>query len=609
MFNVFTKCFAFALILAYAAGFAAHAQDSMTPKQLEAIMMQMSQTQITDSAQGGGTEQTQLDLATLRERYKNCIVKIEFTAIRNVEETKLNPTKSERYWSSDEPPHGSGFFIGPNLILTNAHVAQEARAGSLRIKSPATGNVEFKVDVAGIADTEDIDLAVLRLREDEALRFKKRSGLDAIPYLAIGDSDDVTQGGVVAVFGYPQESDELKIIQAKVTGRQYLKKGFADFINGHQFIEVGPAGVIQPGNSGGAALNGQGEVVGIPARGNGEQGWLIPSNIVNHFLEQIKASEAGRKAIILPALGVSLAENFAGTAVWSGAPDDCIFFELGVVVREVIPGSLADEWGLKPQDIIVGFANEAGGFSAALDFQGYRVTTGSMKTWPPTGDATGNSDDPALKKTHLGEMILLCEDGDPVKLWYIRRGEKGMKTIEKPFEHKSAVPLPHLGVFEKPDFELWGDFVAQDFNDYNVKLFDVPSEQIIEGGALVTFVEPNSLASRRGMEIANRSTYGFAYYYYEEATKWVIIDSVNGEKVNNLTELRTALRKAGEKLRQAKEANGFNPERRILMRETYAEIGFRTNTLQGSVLRVTPAFPIDEALECRQVLNTPAPQE
>lgn len=39
------------------------------------------------------------------------------------------------------------------------------------------------------------------------------------------------------------------------------------------------------------------------------------------------------------------------------------------------------------------------------------------------------------------------------------------------------------------------------------------------------------------------------------------------------------------------------------MKENYVQLGFRTNTSEGSVLQLKPAFPIDEALECRKHLT------
>jgi S1-C subfamily serine protease len=543
-----------------------------------------------------------MDLGPLKERFQNAVVKIEFTALSNKEVTKLNPTKSEEYYSGSEPPHGSGFFISESEILTNAHVVEQARRGSIRVKTPATGNVEFKVEVVGLGGSEEIDLALLRMPQDELLRLKRRSGLGRIPVLEMGDSERVRQADPVAIFGYPQLSDELKIIAAKVTGRQYLKIKTGEFICGHQFIEVGPGGVVQPGNSGGPALDRNGRVVGIPSRGSGygsEQGWLIPSDIVRHFLARIRKSDSGRRDLELPSLGIGLTENFAGNLVWAGAPEDCVFFELGVLAREVTSGSLASRWGLKEGDILVGFANRQKRISCALDFQGYRVTTGRMKDWPPAqGADDAATSGPEVSKMHLTEMVLLSEPGDDVTLWTIRKGTPGITKIERKFEFVRPAPVTHLGTFEKPDFELWGDFVAQDFNDLNVALFEVPAREILRGGALVTFVEPNSLASRRGMDVKSRQTFGFNWSSgYEPATSWVIVDRVNGKPVKSLKDFKAALRQAESAFEARQKEPGYDPARRILMKERYVQVGYRTNTYEGQVLSLEPAFPIDEAME------------
>jgi hypothetical protein len=279
-----------------------------------------------------------------------------------------------------------------------------------------------------------------------------------------------------------------------------------------------------------------------------------------------------------------------------------VIFELGVVVREVTPGSLAEEWGIKERDILVGFANKQKKISCALDFEGYRVTTGKMRQWPP--ETQGKSDvttDTELTKLHLTEMILSSDVGDDIALWYVRKGVTGIQKIEKRLEYKEPVPLPHLGTFEKPEFELWGDFVAQDFNDYNAALFEVPVKEMLKKGVLVTFVEPNSLASRRGMEPNHRSVFGFSFSMeYEPATTWVIIETVNGKPVNSLAELKAALRKAEKEFEAKQKEPGYDPAKRILMKERYVQIGFRTNTYEGNVLRLEPAFPIDEALETRK---------
>lgn len=567
----------------------------------------------------------ELDLGRLKRLHQNAVVKIEFTAIINQEETKLNPTKSEIYGGGPEPPHGSGFFISENEILTNAHVVEQARRGSIRVKSPAAGNVEFRAEVVGVGGAETMDLAILRLPPDELNRLRKRTGLRQIPTLEFGDSDTLRQADPVAIFGYPQASDELKIIQAKVTGREYLRLGFGRFICGHQFIEVGPGGVVQPGNSGGPALDRNGRVIGIPSRGSGfgsEQGFLIPSRIVTHFLQALRENQAGRKPLPLPQLGLTLVENFAGTNVLAGAPEDTVLFELGIGVSEVTSGSLAAKWGILPGDIILGFANPHIPLSAALDFRGFRITTGRMAQWPqtlaqriqtqieepaqePQDDLDHTTEPPKL---HLSEMILLSRPNDPITLWFVRPGQPQVQTLERPMELIQAQPVAHLGPFEKPEFELWGDFVAQDFNSLNVALFEIPPHEIARGGVPVTFVEPNSLASRRGMAPEPRSLFGFTFGGGNISTRWVLIDEVNNQPVRDLQQLQSALRKAEQEFERITKNPQWQPERRPFTPQRYVQIGFRTNTEQGTVVRLRPAFPVDEAMESQIDTQTRRPR-
>jgi len=551
-----------------------------------------------------------IDLKALNEKYRNALVRIEFTPIRNYTEIKLNPSKSEEYWGgNNEGAHGSGFFINQREIMTNAHVVQRARRGSLRIKSPATGNVEFRVEIVGLGSSWEIDLAILRIPDDELMRFKKRAGLEQIPTLELGDSSTVKQSDPLAILGYPEDSDELKIIQAEVMGRQYQSYGFGVFPIRHQFIEVGPGGVIQGGNSGGPAIDIRGAVVGIPTLGHWRsgKGWLIPSSIVHRFMARIRKSDLGKVPLDIPSLGLVLSRNFPGTSVWAGAPEDITIFELGVVVRDVIPKLQADQWGVKPGDIVVGFANPAKGISCALDFEGYCVVTGKMARWPADGEQRTNLDEP---KIHLEEMVFVSDPGDDVKIWYIRptKGPDAgkpaeLRTVSREIHIDRSDDLPCLGIYDKPDFEMWGDFVAQDFNDFNSGYFDVPPEQVDKGGVIVTYVEPNSLASNRGLELGG----GRRFRRPSGAGRWYIIDEINGVPVRNLNELRVELRKAEARFEQAQKSPSYDPERKILLLERYVQISVRTAGSDGKGLRLTPAFPIDEALECTRESGKPPP--
>lgn len=547
-----------------------------------------------------------IDVKALNEKYRNAVVRIESTPVMNMEETKLNPRKSESYAGGDEGGvHGSGFFINDSEIITNAHVVEDARQGCLRIKTPATGNMTFKVDVEGVGGRESVDLAVLRVPQDERMRFLKQTGFAVVPVLSFGNSDALRQSDPLAILGYPKVSDELKVIQAEVTGRQYQHEGLQDFFIQHQFIEVGPGGVVQPGNSGGPALDASGNVVGIPALGDyqGNQGWLAPVAIVKEFLGRIRANLAGSIGLNVPTLGVVLAKNSVGSLVLAGAPEDAVIFELGVLIREVFPKTMGERWGLKPGDILIGFANKQRKICCALDFEGYRVVTGKMARWPQSKDGVSNL---ALPKTHLCEMIFTSNFGDEVTLWYVRQqsgaggGRDSLRKMTNQVTQDMISALPHVGLYEKPSYEYWGDFVVQDFNEFNVRMFNVPVPEIVLGGVLVTYVEPNSLASHAGLEMSERDDYRVLHRRYgrrEGDNRWYIIEKVNATGINDLKSFRKELRTAEQNYFARKNASDFRPEKKIMYPERYVQFGIRTNTNEGRVLRFNATFPIDEALE------------
>ena len=550
-----------------------------------------------------------INLQHLNTRYRNAVVMIEFTSVINLAETKLNPRKSERYAGSDaEGGHGTGFFINENEILTNAHVVENARRGSIYIKSPATGNVKFKVEVEGIGSSSSIDCAVLRLPSDEQMRLKKQSGLKKIPFLFLGSSDSLKQSDPLAIFGFPTNSDELKVIQAEVTGRQYQHYGGSTFFYNYQFIEVGPGGVVQSGNSGGPALDHKGTVVGIPTLGSyqANQGWLIPISIVKLFLKRIRDNKIGTIPLDIPELGVTLARNSVGNLVLAGAPEDITLFELGVMVREVEAKSLAEKWGIVRGDIIVGFSNKQKKYSCALDFEGFRVVTGTMARWPQKNRGISNLNAPKL---HLVEMMFTSTIGDIVTFWILRRPSsdstsmpRGVFTITRTIDRNDDIKIPELGLYEKPDYEYWGDFVAQDFNSYNTSVLNVPVTEIARGGVLVTYVEPNSIASQNGLHL---SMYGSRLSYRlrsrmlsSDLESWYIIERVNGKPVADCAQFRAALRSAENRFDSLKRSSAYKPERKILCPQRYVEFTVRTKSKKGETMSFAMTLPIDDALEC-----------
>lgn len=123
------------------------------------------------------------------------------------------------------------------------------------------------------------DLALLEV-EDKSF-FK-----DTIP---LQFTDDIKTGDNITVLGYPVGGDSLS-----------TTKGTTSRIELHSYVwsyewmlTIQVDAAINSGNSGGAALNDKDEIVGIVMQSFSKKdadniGYIIPSHIVNVFLEDIK---------------------------------------------------------------------------------------------------------------------------------------------------------------------------------------------------------------------------------------------------------------------------------------------------------------------------------
>jgi serine protease DegS len=165
---------------------------------------------------------------------------------------------------------GSGVIVdGEGHLVTNHHVIQGA--DEIRVQL-ADGRIARPAIVGTDPDT---DLAVLRVDVDDA------------PYMTMGRSNEVRAGDVVLAIGNPfglSQTVTQGIVSA--TGRGRL--GVADF---EDFIQTDAA--INFGNSGGALINTDGELIGIntavlsQALGTDGISFAIPVNMVRGVMDQI----------------------------------------------------------------------------------------------------------------------------------------------------------------------------------------------------------------------------------------------------------------------------------------------------------------------------------
>ncbi len=229
---------------------------------------------------------------------------------------------------------GSGVVVDRNgYILTNHHVVKDADD----IFIGADGQAQVPARVVGT--DPDTDLAVIQA-----------AGKDLLP-ANLGKSSQLRVGDVVLAIGNPfgvGKTVTQGIISAK--GRHEL--GLATF---EDFIQTDAA--INQGNSGGALINTEGEVVGINTAiisnsgGSHGIGFAIPIDLAKQVMEQI--IRHGR--VIRGWIGASGQDLVPLVARSLGLPEDT----RGVLLSGVLEGGPADQAGIEPGDIIRSINGEA----------------------------------------------------------------------------------------------------------------------------------------------------------------------------------------------------------------------------------------------------------
>jgi len=165
---------------------------------------------------------------------------------------------------------GSGTIISADgLILTNCHVAFPRAMGddpefdydllivALTIRSDEAPQPTYLAEV--MQYDPDLDLAVIRVSQMLDGSPVNREEL-SLPALALGDSDAIELGDRLYIFGYPGiGGDTITFTSGDVSGFS-REQG----VEGRAWIKTDAT--VAGGNSGGTAVNEQGELVGIPTQ-------------------------------------------------------------------------------------------------------------------------------------------------------------------------------------------------------------------------------------------------------------------------------------------------------------------------------------------------------
>jgi S1-C subfamily serine protease len=245
---------------------------------------------------------------------------------------------------------GSGVVITPDgFMLTSAHVV----AGmSERVRASFVDGSELEATVIGSDPLSD--LAVLRATSTSKLEPA-----------TLGDAADLKVGQLVVAIGNPHGfagSVTAGVVSALGRSLPLGNAGRAMRII-DDVIQTDAA--LNPGNSGGALVNGRGEVVGINTAIAGiGLGLAVPINVATReIVSALMRDGRVRRAWIGIAGGVRpLPPRLAAQLGQQSA----------VEVAEVVPDSPADRAGLKPEDLI--FAIDGFPINRIYDLQ--RLMTG-----------------------------------------------------------------------------------------------------------------------------------------------------------------------------------------------------------------------------------------
>lgn len=268
------------------------------------------------------------DFTRAAEKTVNAVVHVKNTSIQ-----KGNVSGWLRQFYGDDYDEerigtGSGVIVSPDgLIITNYHVIENAS----EIEVTSNKNKTYVAEIIG--SDPSTDLAVLKIKSDESL-----------PFIPFGDSEVARIGEWVLAVGNPFNLNST--VTAGIISAKSRDLNERDSKN-QSFIQTDAA--VNMGNSGGALVNTDGELIGINTAISSITGgfvgysFAVPSNIVRKVFEDLIEYgnvQKGLLGVSGSALNADLAEKFEVNETQ------------GFLIGEVIDGMGASEAGLQSGDII-----------------------------------------------------------------------------------------------------------------------------------------------------------------------------------------------------------------------------------------------------------------
>ncbi|QXP78346.1 MULTISPECIES: trypsin-like peptidase domain-containing protein [Winogradskyella] len=403
------------------------------------------------------------DFVNAAEKSLDAVVHVKNTSVIS------SPTTMQDLFYGRQSQHaqvgtGSGVVISPTgYIVTNNHVIKNANEISITLNN----NKSYIAELIGTDETTDI--ALLKIETDEDL-----------PFMAFGDSDNAKVGEWVLAVGNP-----FNLTSTVTAGIISAKARDLSGQNMQSFIQTDAA--VNPGNSGGALVNTNGDLIGINTAISSQTGsyigysFAVPSNIARKIVNDIMEYgnvQNGILGVVGGALNSAAAKEL-GTDITEG------FY-----VSDVQEDTGADKAGIKEGDIIKKIDK--------VKIHKFSDLTGYLKTKSP--DDVVN--------------VTLLRDGDE---------EVMPVTLLKP----TSYTLPTIGLIKNPSEK---DLKRYD-SEYGVKISELDENYKsnwirsgVEEGSIITRINGKKLYNVEDAQTAIKTR------RYNEPLQIEVINK-NGEKV------------------------------------------------------------------------------
>jgi serine protease Do len=378
---------------------------------------------------------------------------------------------------------GSGVIISADgYIVTNNHVVEDAE----KIEVSLTDRRSYEAKIIG--RDPNTDVALIKIEEKN------------LPFVKLGNSDNVRIGEWVLAVGYPLGLESTVtagivsatgrstgIIRNEMQQRQWQERGFdtnEPIVNTaiESFIQTDA--VINKGNSGGALVNAQGELIGInsnimsPSGYYAGYGFAVPVNIVKKIADDFVKYGAVKRGLI----GINFRDLSPEVAKNLGISET-----QGLYINEVVEGGAAQKAGLRKGDVLTKLDGKT--IFASPDLQ---------------------------------EKVYRMRPGDKVNLTYKRDGKEREVTVTLQEESKDQLVASTNRSATSIYNKLGAGFTAA--SD------DKKEELGIKSGVVVGQVNRGGLLDRLNV------------------TSGMVITHINDIPVNNITEIEKALEKSKQNM-------------------------------------------------------------